>query len=1565
MTPTQAVIHVTATNADGSPFTGHCLYRVSEGSSFSAPVNDVNPALFPGSNSDERPGSVVNGKDRFFVAGTRTAGKAPDGKFYSRALQAATQHWVGVTCGTGGEKSASFTTQNPPLGNAYPEFPHFDPAAFGNRAEPTIDFIDKSKSYIDPLTGILLKRITGPLDRVIYHNTNRKFSYARDVAGNGWHNPQSVVSEHPGGTLASTETPNAPLFLAWSGLDTASTYDANQSTDDLRLRSVCSSPNGAVLEACISLDSGNSCATDTVEWQCPRSAKEVAKPNNYPSPMFNGWGRQKQALSKYALSNQPPPSVLVMGNRVTWVGGNVRFNTERTPGTKIFIEGTDPTCPANVCTIKSVDSPFQITIEEKLPQEFGGSGLTSAAATGAASINLRSARSLFPGNHIRLEPGTPNEEMAQASAAYKPGSTTVPLTGGLSKPHPPGSIAYWAGLDDGTLTGPNPPGHVAEHGTHAGATSITLIDTSKGLAPGETIVIDLYNPTEEWVKVASNFQIGSLTVPLETPLLHNHSEEGYTPYVGWSNAVKAHDLGAGVRVWMKNTGFVSASFTFDHVISDQYFNGNNAEYDTCSPKPITDINTDRLGSPISPPLSGYLCSFAGAELQLWIPSTGESRLMSTYYQEGVGRMLVPNNPFSEKDSKTFFATNSGNGHLYRAVLKNPAGVYKEYKPGTDPHPARDHVEWTDLTAATKPIDQQLAQFGGPVAADYATGLFPPIQFVGVIGGYAIYDTASAYDGPCMKIRAEAETNRIVQAFDSWHQYPARWGGCHSAPLGAGSLLNLTLNTIQDFDRSRPLGGPYVLRIKQMKRGANWRTWTQPISSASNSKPAVFTMPKHGIDPYFNTNFGAGPDKGPPITISGGTGNWAAANGTWTATVTLQTPTSFSIPLDTTNFGPVTGKLTITTAPPLIHSKVVSVSAATPAVVTTFNNIGNEPPNHRFEDGDPIGFGNLPANKQFYAKVSGYSSTTFAVYADPQLTRPVSSAELAKAKDGMVYFAETCPADLPDVVTTKMKFDSGAHGVRCITVRVAGEPCTAFATGREHSKMPCKADPTNTSKASLADVEVGDAIRDIARIPYDETMVVVKKVKHSESDIEITLMRWYGDKIGGDNHVVNPSANSHDAGWTPIMVPSNSHGSATGWVDAKDPQNTFMGANPDFAGTHGDVGYGKAPGLFTYVGGAPDSIVNKPIRELLDTPLTYTKKEGVAWANEPNAELSHDFLQSYPGHRQIHAPEAELAWKGDWFALNPSFGNGQTESSGLINGIKVQLIRGTQYDPHSETNLVYKISNPVGAFDRKRTPTYAWAGKFIFRDMSGPGSVIRDTDLWSYCVADNPGECRPGSTKNDVFLAGSAFADTNGWCLTNTFNVTAPCFIGANPLGGWAVQVGIDPIDTTGRRVRRLTLGFGAPGLHWTFTTWLQSPDGKWGFFSVPYANGLRNDYFAMKLPPWPSLDSEDRTNFIKIPVHVEGGAPYARARFGYVENGAPGDFFCTSRHEACSTEIPAREPKDPYSFVGEAATHANCQAGCTIALPAVPGRVLYYVIDRLDAAGKLAGSGTPGVVAVP
>lgn len=91
-----------------------------------------------------------------------------------------------------------------------------------------------------------------------------------------------------------------------------------------------------------------------------------------------------------------------------------------------------------------------------------------------------------------------------------------------------------------------------------------------------------------------------------------------------------------------------------------------------------------------------------------------------------------------------------------------------------------------------------------------------------------------------------------------------------------------------------------------------RAAVMSVSAASNASPVSLTSAGHG----FSTQFL------PLVTISGGTGNWAAINGTWTATITGAN--TLTIPVDSTAFGALAGTIVLTTYAPLTTQSVWSV-----------------------------------------------------------------------------------------------------------------------------------------------------------------------------------------------------------------------------------------------------------------------------------------------------------------------------------------------------------------------------------------------------------------------------------------------------------------------------------------------------------------------------------------------------------------------------------------------------------------------------------------------------------------
>src|ERR1700757_1603623 len=104
-----------------------------------------------------------------------------------------------------------------------------------------------------------------------------------------------------------------------------------------------------------------------------------------------------------------------------------------------------------------------------------------------------------------------------------------------------------------------------------------------------------------------------------------------------------------------------------------------------------------------------------------------------------------------------------------------------------------------------------------------------------------------------------------------------------------------------------------------------------VASFSAASPGVLTFTNaHGLN-YDAT--GAKATATPAIAISGGTGNWAAANGVWVFQATSTTAgniasviTGSLTKLNTTGFGAVTGTLVVYTLSPQTSAPIWSIQA---------------------------------------------------------------------------------------------------------------------------------------------------------------------------------------------------------------------------------------------------------------------------------------------------------------------------------------------------------------------------------------------------------------------------------------------------------------------------------------------------------------------------------------------------------------------------------------------------------------------------------------------------------------
>src|SRR5690349_5539295 len=169
-TSRQAILTYTA------PDTLPCTVEVSENSNYTPLINDVNPLLFLGSNVDNRTGSLGAGTTtRTFVVGTVPNMRglidnlASDGKRYGRALTPATTYFARVTCGSQ-VGTVSWTTKNRPLGMTRGDEQPI--AGAGTYAFPTINSLDRNQVITDPVTGIVLRKMTIPSEETLGGDIN-------------------------------------------------------------------------------------------------------------------------------------------------------------------------------------------------------------------------------------------------------------------------------------------------------------------------------------------------------------------------------------------------------------------------------------------------------------------------------------------------------------------------------------------------------------------------------------------------------------------------------------------------------------------------------------------------------------------------------------------------------------------------------------------------------------------------------------------------------------------------------------------------------------------------------------------------------------------------------------------------------------------------------------------------------------------------------------------------------------------------------------------------------------------------------------------------------------------------------------------------------------------------------------------------------------------------------------------------------------------------------------------------------------------------------------------------
>jgi hypothetical protein len=538
----------------------------------------------------------------------------------------------------------------------------------------------------------------------------------------------------------------------------------------------------------------------------------------------------------------------------------------------------------------------------------------------------------------------------------------------------------------------------------------------------------------------------------------------------------------------------------------------------------------------------------------------------------------------------------------------------------------------------------------------------------------------------------------------------------------------------------------------------------------------------------------------------------------------------------------------------------------------------------------------------------------------------------------------CPAGLAASLVA-----NGATGNNCIQFQSQMacnvNPYNGGTTGQtEAQAFPC---PYNPAYSMIAPLAPGDFIRPVQGLTPSycnpcEFLQIVDVTSLGSNNWQFTANRVATANQGGEcaNGITTPEA--WPTAWTGIPVSQCGVGFT---IDASNVGGGFMATWT--GGGHGSIGVGSSNSSPTLVAGGIQG-ANGLI--LYQQPLGPTPT-GNAFLISADVFFhgleTPTTIQSYPSNMQLAAGNPlDKNWFLDFHHTSPNYGAGQETPVQIWTNFQTPatLVPGT--------NNVWKFAAPLGTANFKTQPVIGYAGEYNLQDVSSPaaGNIITDATLWQYCVVYVAGECRTGSQVNEAYLSvpftGGSSSGDFGYCITNALSQNWPC---ANTLAANAAQIiqsRDDVADPSAMNWRRLGMGLMGPGRQYEFSTAVPDPTGKWAIFACNWCDGVRNDLFMAKLPPMPTiLPAQPGNDFEPLVITLPGDAAHdlARVRFGYGENGHPTNLYCTTRQENCSTTTNSTMP---FAYESEGPVWQSCAAGCTIQVPALPGRVLYYAIDR-------------------
>lgn len=552
---------------------------------------------------------------------------------------------------------------------------------------------------------------------------------------------------------------------------------------------------------------------------------------------------------------------------------------------------------------------------------------------------------------------------------------------------------------------------------------------------------------------------------------------------------------------------------------------------------------------------------------------------------------------------------------------------------------------------------------------------------------------------------------------------------------------------------------------------------------------------------------------------------------------------------------------------------------------------------------------------------------------------------------------------------------GSAGNHCIQIETTSEACSstpsaaaiwAGGTKTEVQQFPC---PTNPSYSMLQRIQPGDQFMDSSMGPYGEGFIVLTKQITSPEGVctvgagRCVIDMWVirGSGVWPNNvRSPYPQLQGHSNGWVAQMAATQLNGCLPLWADSNAVGiHTWVEGLNSLCLSHGVSSQGSDPNTVDL------AYIDMNTYNAFDVAFNLDKSQAPMPPWGPGCEKCTSPLYPVFGGNtisltngsliQLYGDSNDLANPGQRTALferplNPSLGTGAETAAGLGT-------TGYTLTPVGGKLQTYTITDAysAGAASQKLTPLAGWAGAHMLADYSGAGSVLPDSG-YGMCRALNAGECISGSTAGTTYVSVPAAAGyTQGIVGQHTQN--APVVINASSAIGQVEQVIYHKPDPDGSHQRLLGQLFTGLGRQWQFNEPKYLPTGDWYFGTMVYRDGFTTQVGLFQAPRYLE-DTVNRSGYVPVPIRAGGtSGDSVRIEFWYQEwkgvNGRAEHAYTNSNQSASS----------PFLWAFEGQAYTSCGSGCTINLPAISGRLLYYSLHRKNGATEAAGP--VQVIAVP